>query len=56
MIYRAKITNIPKLPEILRFYQGNTIVRDAHDVYIEVGTEEEAYYIEEINRLAYKLQ
>lgn len=56
MIYRAKITNIPRLPEIMRFYQGNNIVRDAKDIYIEVGTEEEAYYIEEINRLAWKLQ
>lgn len=56
MMYRAQITNVPRLPEILRQYQNHKIVHDQRNLYIEVDTIREAFFIEEINRLASKLQ
>lgn len=50
MVYRAKITKIQAWVE--DHYNTNlyNLVKDAKDVYIEVGNEEEAYLLEVINK------
>lgn len=50
MVYRAKITKIQSWVE--DHYNTNlyNLVKDAKDVYIEVGNEEEAYLLEVINK------
>lgn len=50
MVYRAKITKIQSWVE--KHYNMNNyrMVRDAKDVYIEVGDENEAELLECINR------
>lgn len=50
MIYRAKITKIQSWVE--EHYNTNlyNLVKDAKDVYIEVGNEEEANLLEVINK------
>lgn len=50
MVYRAKITKIQSWVE--EHYNTNlyNLVKDAKDVYIEVGNEEEAILLEVINK------
>ena len=50
MVYRAKITKIQSWVE--NHYNTNlyNLVKDAKDVYIEVGNEEEAILLEVINK------
>lgn len=50
MVYRAKITKIQSWVE--DHYNTNlyNLVKDAKDVYIEVGNEEEAILLEVINK------
>lgn len=50
MMYRAKITQIQAWIE--NHYNTNvySLVKDAKDVYIEVRNEDEAEYLEQMNR------
>lgn len=50
MVYRAKITKIQSWVEDHYNIDAYTMVHDAKDVYIEVKNEDEAEWLEAINR------